>query len=167
MMATLRQFHFWTGIIACAFVVLLAATGIVLDHRDQLKVSGAVSVDNGLTITRGFKPEELPISPSKAIDIAITHLGDGATLRKIELKKAGKGLVYKIETKSKDEIHIDPITGAVQAASKDGLDIARWAKMLHTGEGLINNPWLYDVVALALVFLAISGAVLFVKRRLR
>lgn len=166
-MATLRQFHFWTGVIACAFVVLLAATGIVLDHRDQLKVGGTVSVDNGLTITRGFRPEELPISPSKAIEIAITHLGEGATLRKIELKKAGKGLVYKIETNSKDEIHIDPITGTVQPTSKGGFDIARLSKVLHTGEGLINNPWLYDVVALALIFLAISGAVLFVKRRVR
>jgi len=166
-MATLRQFHHWTGVIACAFVVLLAATGIVLDHRDQLKAGGKIVVDNRLAITRGFKPEELPISPSKAIEIAITHLGEGTTLRKIELKKAGKGLVYKIETKSKDEIHIDPITGAVHATSKDGLDIVRWAKKLHTGKGLINNPWLYDVAALALLFLAISGAVLFVKRRLR
>jgi len=166
-MAALRQFHFWTGIIACAFVVLLAATGIVLDHRGQLKVDGKVSVDNRLAITRGFNPEELPISPSKAIEIAITHLGEGVTLRKIELKKAGKGLVYKIETKSKDEIHIDPITGTFQTSSKGELDIVRLSKMLHTGEGLINNPWLYDVVALALIFLAISGTVLFVKRRLR
>jgi len=166
-MATLRQFHFWTGAIACAFVVLLATTGIVLDHRGQLKAGGKVSVDNGLAITRGFKPEELPVSPSKAIEIAITHLGEGATFRKIELRNAGTGLVYKIETKSKDEIHIDPITGAVRTTSQGGLDIVRLAKMLHTGDGLINNSWLYDVVALALISLAISGIVLFVKRRLR
>jgi len=166
-MATLRQFHFWTGAVACAFVVLLAATGIVLDHRDQLKAGAKVSVDNRLSLTRGFKPEELPVSPSKAIEIAITHLGEDATLRKIELKNAGKGLVYKIETKSKDEIHVDPITGAVRTTSQGGLDIVRLSKMLHTGEGLINNPWLYDVVALALIFLAISGIVLFVKRQFR
>jgi hypothetical protein len=166
-MATLRQCHFWTGVIACAFVVLLAVTGIALDHRDQLKVGGKISVDNGLAITRGFKPEELPISPSKAIEIAIAHLGEGAALRKIELKKAGNGLVYKIETKSKDEIHIDPITGNIQTASNSGLDIVRLSKMLHTGEGLINTPWLYDVVALALILLAVSGVVLFVRRRLR
>lgn len=166
-MAALRQFHFWTGVVVCALVVLLAVTGIVLDHRDQLKTDGKVSVDNRLAITRGFKPEELPISPGKAIEIAITHLDDGTTLRKIELKKAGNGLVYKIETKSKGEIHIDPITGAVQSTSNSGLDIVRLSKMLHTGEGLINNPWLYDCVALALMFLAASGVVLFVRRRLR
>ncbi|OGI38676.1 MAG: hypothetical protein A2140_10520 [Candidatus Muproteobacteria bacterium RBG_16_62_13] len=166
-MATLRQFHFWTGVIACVFVVLLAVTGIVLDHRDQLKVGGKIAVDNRLAITRGFKPEELPISPSKAIEIAITHLGEGATLRKVELKKAGNGLVYKVETKSKDVVHIDPVTGAVHTASSGGLDIVRVSKMIHTGEGLINSPWLYDVVALALIFLAVSGAVLFVRRQLR
>lgn len=166
-MATLRQFHFWTGVIASTFVVLLAVTGIVLDHRGQLKVGGKISVDNKLTITRGFKPEELPISPSKVIEIAITHLGEGAVLSKVELRKAGNGLVYKVETKSKDEIHIDPITGTIQTASNGGLDIVRLSKMLHTGEGLINSPWLYDVVALALIFLAMSGVVLFVRRRLR
>lgn len=166
-MATLRQFHFWTGVVASAFVVLLAVTGIVLDHRDQLKIGGKISVDNRLAITRGFKLEELPISPSKAIEIAVTHFGEGATLRKIELKKADNGLVYKIETKSKDEIHIDPVTGTVQTTASGGLDIVRLSKMIHTGEGLINSPWLYDVVALTLIFLAVSGTVLFVRRRLR
>jgi hypothetical protein len=166
-MVTLRQFHFWTGVIACAFLVLLAITGIVLDHRDQLKAGGKIAVDNRLEITRGFKPEELPVSPSKAIEIALTHLGDAVTIRKIELKKAGKGLVYKIETRSKDEIYIDPVMGTVQTTSSGGLDIVRVSKMLHTGEGLINSPWLYDIVALALVFLAVSGAVLFVRRQFR
>jgi len=167
-MATLRQFHFWTGAVACVFIVVLAVTGIVLDHRKQLKAGDKVSADNKLVISRGFRPETLPVPPAKAIDIAITHLGDGDTISKIELKKAGKGLIYKIETRTKNEIYIDPVTGAVRtASSKDGFGIVRLSKMLHTGEGLINNPWLYDLVALALVFLSVTGLVLFVRRRFR
>jgi len=160
----LRTLHVWIGISACTFLFILAATGIVLDHRDQLTVKDKVTSNGTVEISRGSDLEGLPVSPSKAIDIALASFGEGAKIRKLELKKSGKGFIYKIESKSKEQIQIDPISGAVHKTGEGKVDIVRVSKMLHTGEGVMGTVWLYDAIALALAFLAVSGAVLFIKR---
>lgn len=166
-MRKLRLLHLWIGIVACVFIVILAATGIVLDHRDDLKIRGKVQTDNGLVIAKGFQPEDLPISPSQAIEIALKDFGDDVLFHKVELKESGNGLVYKLETTSRDKLYIDPVTGVVQRETSGSSRLVKISKMLHTGDGLINFPWLYDLIALSMIFLAVSGTTLYVRRLLR
>jgi uncharacterized iron-regulated membrane protein len=92
-MVKLVKLHMWIGVSAGLLLLMMAVTGLVLDHR-------------------------------------------------LELRKMGGGLVYKLETKTKDQMYIDPVTGAVLKDGQGGVNIVSVAKMLHTGEGLLNSPWL-------------------------
>jgi hypothetical protein len=164
-MVKLVKLHMWTGVSAGLLLVIMAVTGLVLDHRDQLSSTGKITINNTLELARGARLDELPVSPSKALQIAFANVGEGVTIHRLELRKMGGGLVYKLETKTKEQMYIDPVTGAVSKDSQDNLNIVGVAKMLHTGEGLLNSPWLYDVIAFALLTLAISGACLFINRQ--
>jgi hypothetical protein len=105
------------------------------------------------------------VSPSKALQIAFANVGESVTIHRLELRKMGGGLVDNLETKTKDQMYIDPVTGAVYKDGQDDVDVVSVAKMLHTGEGLLNFPGLYDVIALALLTLALSGACLLINRQ--
>jgi hypothetical protein len=164
-MVKLVKLHMWIGVSAGLLLVMMAVTGLVLDHRDQFSPNGKVAINNTLELARGARLDELPVSPSKALQIAFANVGEGVTIHRLELRKMGGGLVYKLETKTKDQMYIDPVTGAVHKDAQDDVNIVSVAKMLHTGEGLLNSPWLYDVIALALLTLALSGACLFINRQ--
>ncbi len=166
-MRKLRLIHLWVGVIASFFVITLGATGVVLDHRDSLKVGHEFKTDNGLFISKGVRPEDLPVSFSKAMDIARTNFGKGVLLDKIELKETGNGLVFRVEAKSKDEIFIDPVTGDSQMANTGSSQLVKISKMLHTGDGLVNFPWIYDAVAFSMIFLAVSGTIIYARRFFR
>lgn len=158
----------WTGVFVSIFLLILATTGIALNHRDQLKVSGkpdAPIVQNKLKITRGFKIEGLPFTPSKAIETALQEIGDKDYINKFELRKMEGGLIYKIETKGKEEIYIDPVTGSVYKTPKGSSNIIRLSKMLHTGDGLINSVWSYDAIGIALCFLILTGVIMSIRKQ--
>jgi len=164
-MGKLLKLHMWLGVSTSLFLATMAVTGLVLDHQDQLGSTGTIAIKNTLELARGTRLEELPVSPSKALHIAFATVGEGVAIHRLELRKMGGSLVYKLETSTKDEIYIDPVTGAVSKDTQDSLHLVSVAEMLHTGEGLINFPWLYDGIALALLALVLSGTYLFIKRQ--
>jgi hypothetical protein len=155
----------WIGVSAGLLLVMMAVTGVVLNHEDQFSPTGKVAIHNTLELTRGARLDELLVSPSKALEIAFANVGEGVNIDRLELRTMGGGLVYKLETETKDELYIDPITGAVHKDGQDGVNLVRMANMLHTGEGLLNSPWLYDAIALALLTLVISGTCRFINRQ--
>ena len=157
----------WIGASAGLLLVMMAVTGMVLDYRDQFQHSSTLSINNKLEFASDVSLDALPVSPSKALQIAFATFGEVVTIHRLELRKMGGGLVYTLETKTKDQRYIDPVTGAVHKDAQDDVDVVSVAKMLHTGEGLLNSPWLYDVIALALRTLALSGACLFINRQWR
>lgn len=164
----IKKLHMWTGVLVSIFALILATTGVVLNHRDQLKVSGkpdAPMIQNKLKMMHGFKIEELPVTPSKAIEAALSEIGDKDYINKFELKKMEGGLIYKLETKSKNEIYVDPVTGSVYKTSKGSFNILRLSKMLHTGEGLINNVWFYDAIGIVICLLVLTGAFMSIRRQ--
>ena len=163
-MVKLVKLHRWIGVSAGLLLVMMAGTGVVLNHEDQFSPNGQVAIHNTLALARGARLEELPVSPSQALEIAFANVGEGVTIDRLELRTTGGGLVYKLETKTNDELYIDPVTGAVHQAGQDGVNLVRVANMLHTGEGLLNSPWFYDAIALALLTLVISGTCLFINR---
>jgi hypothetical protein len=163
-MMKLVKLHMWIGVSAGLLLVMMAVTGLVLNHEDQFSPNGQVAINNTLALARGARLDELPVSPSKALQIAFANVGEGVNIHRLELRTIGGGLIYKLETTTNDEMYIDPVTGAVYTDGQDGVNIVSVANMLHTGEGLLNSPWLYDAIALALLTLVISGACLFLKR---
>jgi uncharacterized iron-regulated membrane protein len=164
-MGKLVTLHMWIGVSAGFFLVMMAVTGLVLDHEDQFSPNGTIAITNTLALARGARLDELPVSPSTALQIAFAHVSEGVTIHRLELRTMGGGLVYNLETQTNDEMYIDPVTGAVHQDGQDGVNLVRMAKMLHTGEGLLNFPWLYDAIALALLTLVLSGACLLITRR--
>jgi uncharacterized iron-regulated membrane protein len=163
-MGKLLTLHMWLGVATGLFLAIMAVTGIVLDHQDQLGSTGTIAIQNTLELARGTQIEEFPVSPSKALAIAFATVGERVAIHRLELRTMGGSLVYKLETSTKDEIYIDPVTGAVSKDTQDSLNLVSVAEMLHTGEGLINFPWLYDGIAVALLTLMLSGTYLFLKR---
>jgi hypothetical protein len=164
-MVKLVTLHRWIGVSAGLLLVMMAVTGVVLNHEDQFSPNGKVTIPNTLALARGARLDELPVSPSKALEIAFAHVGEGVTIDRLELRTTGDGLVYKLATETNDELYIDPVTGAVHKDGQDGVNLVRVANMLHTGEGLLNSPWFYDAIALALLTLVISGTCLFINRQ--
>jgi len=172
----IRKLHLWIGVTASIFLLILATTGIVLNHSDYLKASGKsearTGVENKLKLTRGFKPEDLPVPPSKAIGIALHEIGENERIDKLEITTTEGGLVYKIETEGEQEIYIDPITGSIYEDNpskgkgpRGDSNIVRLAKMLHTGDGLPFNRWLSDSVGIGLCFLVLTGLVMFIRQQ--
>jgi len=164
-MGKLLTLHMWLGVATSLFLAIMAVTGIVLDHQDQLGSTGTIAIQTTLELARGTQIEAFPVSPSKALDIAFATVGERVAIHRLELRTIGGSLVYKLETSTKDEIYIDPVTGAVSKDTQDSLNLVSVAEMLHTGEGLINFPWLYDGIAVALLMLVLSGTYLFLKRQ--
>jgi hypothetical protein len=160
----LRKAHYWVGTIAALFIIILAVTGIVLDHRDDLAIKLQLGVSNKMQLASRTDVERLKINPAQATELALTMFGAGSKLHKVELRTMRGGLVYKLESDRREAIYIDPVSGVVHRPDPGQFDIVRWSKAIHTGEGLINNPWIYDIIALSLIVLAGSGVWLFGRR---
>ncbi len=133
-MERLVTLHMWVGTCASLMLVIMALTGLILDHREQFSPSGRVKITNTLALARGTRIKELPVSPSRALHLAFAHADAGGTIQRLALRKMGRGLVYRLETQTKEQIYIDPVTGAVSQDSRDTVDIVHIAKMLHTGK---------------------------------
>jgi uncharacterized iron-regulated membrane protein len=130
LLAKSRQWHLWGGLIAGIFLLLVAATGIVLNYKKpiftalgieretkELKPAGAdqakpakrdQSADK-LTTTTGFAAAT--VSVEEALELARKNLGEVA-LERIELKDEHGTLLYKIKTRGGDELQINATTGA-------------------------------------------------------
>ncbi|MGE3536731.1 MAG: PepSY-associated TM helix domain-containing protein [Candidatus Tectimicrobiota bacterium] len=163
-MGKMLTLHKWLGVSAALFLAIMAVTGIILDHQEHFGTSGTLAIKNSLGLARGTRIEAFPVSPSQALQLAFATLDERVTIDRLELRQMGGSLVYKLETSTDDEIYIDPMTGAVAKDTQSRFDLVRIAEMLHTGEGLLDFPWLYDGIALALLTLVLSGTSLFLAR---
>jgi uncharacterized iron-regulated membrane protein len=129
LLAKSRQWHLWGGLIAGIFLLLVAATGIVLNYKKpiftalgiereakELKPAGADQAKPAkrdktavqLTTTTGFAAASVSIEA--ALTLARENLGDVA-LERIELKDEHGTLLYKIKTRGGEELQINAITG--------------------------------------------------------
>jgi hypothetical protein len=63
-MGKLVKLHMWIGACASLLLVIMAVTGLVLDHREQFSRSGKVAINNTLELARGARLDELPVQSS-------------------------------------------------------------------------------------------------------
>jgi uncharacterized iron-regulated membrane protein len=134
-----RKWHSWGGLFLSVFILLVAVTGILLNHKDfffhgeKRKVTGQFRTTTDVAA--------VPITLQRVLALAHEHYGD-APLEKVELKDENGQMIYKVSQGHGEEIRIDAHTGAV--FSKYGASLAadqeshwHWAKIvddLHTGK---------------------------------
>ncbi|OHB78820.1 MAG: hypothetical protein A2W31_11995 [Planctomycetes bacterium RBG_16_64_10] len=165
LLISLRQWHSWGGLFVSLLILLVAVTGILLNHKDTF-LHGGEKKDGPtglLTSTTDFKA--LPIAFDRALEIAREHYGE-VSLEKIELKDERGWLVYKVSRGHGEEIRIDACTG--EASSKYGLSLKsngetalNWAKIaedLHTGKifGTVGKLAV-DLTSGAIIALSLTG----------
>jgi len=136
LLALLRRWHLWGGVIAALFLLVFGLTGIVLNYkkpifsalgleRDAKKMEMA-GEESGkmekagkpakrdkkfsqLHTTTGFAAAT--VSVDQALALARENLGEVA-LERIELKDEDGELIYKIKSRGGEELRINALTGA-------------------------------------------------------
>jgi hypothetical protein len=123
-----RKYHTWLGLATTAFIVVIALTGIYLNHKDLFKGWGskpkpeATAQHNNDTahdaakLTTATDLESLPVSFSSALALCREHAGD-QPVERIELKNEHGRLVYKIKAAS-GELVIDAESGQASQNAK-------------------------------------------------
>jgi uncharacterized iron-regulated membrane protein len=199
LLAKSRQWHLWGGLIAAIFLLIVGATGIVLNYKKPIFTALGIERDGKemkdmkpaggdyakseqrdksagkLTTTTGFAAAT--VSVDQALTLARENLGDVA-LERIELKNEHGTLLYKIKSRSGEELQINAATGAHYLkgeyekvkASPDGAVMARttdWGKImidLHTGKigGEVGKA-LMTIAAVILLLLTLSGVYMWLK----
>lgn len=159
-----RQWHKWGGIIAALFLLVVGATGVVLNYKKPIFTALGLEPDPkemkmpseakpakrdkaapGFTTVNGFAAAA--VSAEQALALARESLGD-VPLERIELKAERGEMLYKIKARGGDELWVNAATGThflkgeyeKVKAGADGTVIARqtdWGKImldLHTGK---------------------------------
>ena len=173
-----RQWHSWGGLFLSGFIMIVAVTGIILNHKDVFlgKTEKHADLSGMLTSTMDFST--VPVSFSRALELARGHFGD-VPLEKIELKDERGQLIYKVVRGEGEEIRIDAQTG--EMTSKYGMSLSstgktnlNWGKIiddLHTGKimglfGKLTVDFTSGVIiALTLTGIYLWGVPMLLKRR--
>lgn len=130
LLAKSRQWHTWAGLIAGIFLLVVGATGIVLNYKKpifralglepqfELKTGNTMDLPkapsgplekSGFSTTTGWSASV--ISPEQILVRARSELGD-TPLERIELKAEHGELVWKVKARSGRELVIRSDTGA-------------------------------------------------------
>jgi hypothetical protein len=125
-----RKLHTWIGLFASVFLILIASTGIYLNHKDTfrpvLEFVGAPRKDAakdyekkkapspheppGQRILSADELATLPISFAGALETAAMRLND-RPIERVELKPEHGRIVYKIRSVDGPEVIVDAHTG--------------------------------------------------------
>jgi uncharacterized iron-regulated membrane protein len=130
LLAKSRQWHLWGGLIAGVFLLIVGATGIVLNYKKPIFTALGIEQDNKemkMTAADYAKPEKreksggklttvtgftaATVSVEQALVLARENLGEVA-LERIELKDEHGMLLYKIKSRRGEELQVNATTGA-------------------------------------------------------
>lgn len=131
-----RKYHTWLGLAMTAFIVVIALTGIYLNHKDLFKgqvgkpkPSEAAKAGDGKPARSEPPPEAtdglttatdldaLPVTFSQAMAVCRDRLGE-QPVERIELKNEKGRLVYKVKTAS-GELVVDAGSGEATEKPRD------------------------------------------------
>lgn len=178
----LRSWHAWAGMSALLMLVLLAVSGVYLNHPEVFGLDPAPP-DRGqiLSTSSGDLAELVP--PGRALAAAYEQWGEAKVLF-VQLREEGDRLVYRVRRRgSSDEVIVDARTGRLVAVRRQFQEVRHaedgtvqesrvsWTRVmfdLHTGRILgFPGRLIADAGGIALLVLAISGIYLFVVPRWR
>jgi hypothetical protein len=126
-----RTWHSRLGVFLFPLIILAAATGIYLNHKDLFERKPAAHTEGGgggATKERKGKPAKgkpaaasafnvdgalavLRVSFAEALAAARSHLGGDAALEKVELKDEKGTLIYKVKAADGREVIVDASSG--------------------------------------------------------
>ncbi len=187
-----RQWHKWGGLIAGLFLLVLGASGIVLNYKQPIfsklgielkrdrerdasplparKSPGEVALTTGVGVSGGVGFEQ-------ALAIAHDKWGDVA-LERVELRSERGAVTYRFRQRGGAELWVDAADGSsfvkgeyerVGKAGADGVAVRTtdWGKILidlHTGKiGGATGKAIVSIVAGILLLLTFSGFYLWLK----
>lgn len=192
LLAQSRQWHKWGGLTAGAFLLVVAATGSVLNYKKPILTALGLEREKKdllferetgspagriakFTTASGFSIA--PVALETALALARTNWGE-VSLERIELKDEHGTLLYKIKARDGEELLVNAMTGAhffkaeyeKVTRSAAGEVVARrtdWGKILldlHTGKigGEVGKA-IMTAAAVLLLLLTLSGIYLWLK----
>jgi len=173
-----RQWHSWGGVFLSLFIMVVAVTGIILNHKDFFLNKGEKKEKSSGLLTSTTDFATVPVSFAKALELARGHFGD-VPLEKIELKDERGQLIYKVVRGEGEEIRIDARTAEMSSKygislSENGKTALNWGKIiddLHTGKilglfGQLTVDFTSGVIiALTLTGIYLWGVPILLKRR--
>jgi uncharacterized iron-regulated membrane protein len=190
LLAQARQWHRWGGLVAGLFLLLVGASGIVLNYKQP--IFAALGLERSPTKPERSRPSTeaaklefstggglaaLPVSLERALEIVRAEWGE-VPLERIELKAERGAALYKFKQKAGSELCVNAATGAyftkgeyerVGKAGADGVPVRAtdWGKILidlHTGKigGEVGKA-IMSLAALLLLLLTLSGVYMWLK----
>lgn len=186
-----RQWHTWGGLAAGLFLLIVGATGVVLNYkkpiftalgleraeaeRGKVIKSGQSAAVSAFTTATGLAAAG--VSSERALALAREAWGE-VPLERIELKHEHGALVWKIKNRHGAELFVNATTGAsllkgdyekLGPPGPDGQPVKSfdWGKLLlhlHTGQiGGEAGKAVMSLAAVLLLFLTGSGIYLWLK----
>lgn len=153
--------HLWVGVILTTALLVLAITGILLNHKRGL----GLMPDVEHTPTAAFETA-LPLATLVERATAASGLtGDDAVVDRMDVRPDKGYVKVRFDDPAITEVTVDLTTGAALHVGARG-DV--FMEQLHSGE-LFGSNWvlLSDIAAVGLVLLLISGYWLWLAPRWR
>jgi uncharacterized iron-regulated membrane protein len=181
LLAKFRKWHTWTGLLAALFILVVAASGIILNYKKPIFTAlgleaRPVKQEAKKTVAHN-DVASLPVSFAQALDLSEREMGLGSVER-VELKREAGTWIYKIRRAGGRELWIDGVTGAtftkgeytkavMDSGGKPRAGGTDWGKLvldLHTGKiGGETGKAIMTIAAVVLLFLTLSGVYLYAK----
>lgn len=144
----IRKLHRWPGLIAAAFLILLALSGTMLSVFPSIE---AVSAPK-------------PVASQSVGELAALVLKTHPTLEQIKRAPSGKITAWWFDGDTPGSAVVDPATGQ-DAGSADPSAVEQWLINLHRSLFLNDNGRIVTAIAAAaLLVLSLSGVVLVSRR---
>lgn len=143
--------HLWMGVLATGVLLLVSATGILLNHKRPLGLMPDVPHEPGGAFESALPLAELARRAGEAVGPAVA----GAGVDRMDVRP-GDGLVkVRFDDREVTEATVDLASGrVVHVGARNDVFLEK----LHTGE-IFGDGWvlLSDAAAVALVLALISG----------
>jgi hypothetical protein len=153
--------HLWIGIITTAIVLIVAVTGILLNHKRGLGLMPDVAHE-----TTGAIEQSLPLAELARHAAAAVHADVAASgLDRMDARPGDGVIKVRFNDAAVTEATVDLVTGRVlHIGARNDVFLEK----LHSGE-IFGKRWvlLTDIAAVALVILLLSGYWLWLYPRSR
>lgn len=142
--------HLWLGVILSGLLLVLAITGIMLNHKRALGLMPDVENE-----APGVLDEAMPIAELVRLAGAAAPAADAAGVDRLDVRPRDGLMKVRFRDDVVTEVTIDLVTGSILNVGERN-DV--FLEKLHSGE-IFGDNWilLSDFAAVAIVLMVISG----------
>lgn len=162
-----RKLHRWFSLPLCLFIVLVLATGVALQVEETLATLGG-DEERGPDASQGPAPAPLTDAEIEAlVGIALAQSRSAEpdfrpSRIEVDLTPGRESSRLAMQPRGGPFVIVDHATGETTAVMNPTMPLHVWFIRLHTGG--VAGPlgiWIMLFTSLALMFLAVSGLVLY------